>query len=821
MLKTLIKVLLNIVYEEEKSEMKKILTVFTVVLLLFNIVLMPTYGIGKDNRQITKKEQVIKFIDKNLESIIRKKINKPNGDIITSDVENIKELYADKKHIWSLQGIQYLTDLEVFSLQENNIKDIIPLAKLTKLKYLNLWKNDIVDITPLMGLLRLEKLDLDSNKIENVEALSNLKKLKALRIGSNRIKDITPLADLTNLEYLSLWSNKVEDISSLKNLTKLTQLRLAYNEIEDISSLKNLKRLREINLYNNKVRDIQALEGLFNLKKLYLMSNEIHDIGPLERLSMLEILRLDNNNISNISLLKDLINLEMVTLSKNNISNIYPLKKMEKLEYIDLRSNVIEDITVIGNLQSIKTLLLDHNHISNANPLSQANNLTTLSLQGNKIEDISPLSNLTNMYYLDLSHNQITDIQGVQSLKKLKWLYLDNNMIEDVSYLAGNMNLQKLSLSNNRIENILALSELKKLQYLDLSNNNIYDITSLFKRQNLKKVKTYNNPFEDSMDYRRLKKKGITVKGKVTDIFNDEYKGTDTYINMINIGQGSDVVLFDVTDKYGNFKMEKVLPGRYKIIFAKKGYKPLTIYKDIYSNESDINVKIEEQSEEKWIIKETEKIIYHYKKGIEISNREIDIQQNRLETIEDFFGVKLNEKINFYICSYPYEVYERAYDIQNYFALGTYKSDTSSIYTVGKTLDFHEITHAVEYKFNPNYNISLGEGLAVFFGDGDIGFPITLNRPVNDLARELIITNKMEDIKILLKSFDGENDYISMGSFVTFLLKRYSGDQFKKLFKELPQNPKDSDIERIFTNIYNKSISELESEWISYLKGDL
>jgi hypothetical protein len=48
-----------------------------------------------------------------------------------------------------------------------------------------------------------------------------------------------------------------------------------------------------------------------------------------------------------------------------------------------------------------------------------------------------------------------------------------------------------------------------------------------------------------------------------------------------------------------------------------------------------------------------------------------------------------------------------------------------------------------------------------------------------------------------------------VGSIVTFLLKQYPKDQFKKLFKELPQNPKNIDMEVVFTNIYNKCVSDI------------
>ncbi|SHK28596.1 leucine-rich repeat domain-containing protein [Paramaledivibacter caminithermalis] len=813
--------------------MKKIVLISLAIIIIFSMLIQ---GYCEDIVVINShmEKEIIKFDDSNLEAVIRAIINKPKGDILYKEVKDIRKIHASDKDIISLGGLEHFTSLEELLLSKNNITDIKPLSKLHRLKYLNLWKNDIRDITPIKNLTNLEQLDLDSNKISDIEALKELKNLKALRIGSNRLTDISPLASLTNLEYLCLWANKIKDIEPVSKLRELTQLRLAYNEIYDINPLTNLKNLENINLINNRVRDISSLANLTNLKELYLNNNEIVDIEPLKELKNIEKLRLDNNSISNLQGIIALSNLKLLTLSNNDISDIPLLDKMDKIEYLDLRSNKIKDIDGLKDVKSLQKLFLDKNQIYNINILNNKKKLTALSLSDNNIWHIGALTPLTNLEYLNLSNNNIRTLEPLTTMSNLTSLYIDDNYISDITPLEQNINLKSLSLENNAIKQIKTIANLINLEDLNLSGNQIYDISDLKNNISLKILNLCNNRITDFSPLNSLKnleviktidylssKDVFKVEGKVTDIYNDELNGADVNVIMINLNQKNNRLFMDETNKFGEFEIQGVFSGEYKIVFTKKGYKPLISYKNIDSNSNKIKVKLELDSETKWLRKETERTVYNYKEGMEISHVEIRLQEKRLMEIEKFFGVDVKEKLNFYICTYPEEIYELAYNTNDYYALGTYKANTNSVYTIGKAFDFHETCHAVEHNFNPNYNMSLGEGLSIYFGSYEIGSPIVLNRPVDDLARELMIKDELKDISTLLRSFSGKNDYIANGSLVTFLLKRYSVEQFKELFKLLPNKPTEDKIKSIFMEIYKKSVIEMQSEWISYLKGEI
>ncbi|MGV8983608.1 YARHG domain-containing protein [Clostridium sp.] len=135
--------------------------------------------------QITE-STVITFPDKNLEKIIREKIESPTGDILKDDVSKITDLpNAGYKHIKNLSGIENLTNLTSLNLSDNQISNIKPLEGLTNLTSLDLAVNEISNIEPLKGLINLTKLDLDTNRIKDYSPVfAYYKNLKRTDIAS-------------------------------------------------------------------------------------------------------------------------------------------------------------------------------------------------------------------------------------------------------------------------------------------------------------------------------------------------------------------------------------------------------------------------------------------------------------------------------------------------------------------------------------------------------------------------------------------------------------------------------------------------------------
>ncbi len=134
----------------------------------------------------------ITFPDSNLEATIREAIGKPEGPILSSDLEALSSLDAAGRDITDLTGLEYCTNLAELSLEMNQISDISPLSSLTNLTELYLGVNQISDISPLSSLTNLTEVYL----------------------GANQITDILPLTLLTNLSELNLQDNPLSNISA-------------------------------------------------------------------------------------------------------------------------------------------------------------------------------------------------------------------------------------------------------------------------------------------------------------------------------------------------------------------------------------------------------------------------------------------------------------------------------------------------------------------------------------------------------------------------------------------------------------------------------
>ena len=224
---------------------------------------------------------VITFPDTGLESAIRSELNKPVGDIYRTELIPITELVADSMGIADLTGLENCVNLQVLSLENNQIIDLGPITGLSTLNDLNLAKNQIVAIDALAGLVGLWRLSLRDNQIDSITSLSGLTNLQYLFCSDNPLADIGPLVGLTKMTYLELMNNEISDISPLAGMTDLEYLFLWHKDISDVTPLSGLTKLKCLYVELNQLSDIGPLSGLIDLQELYLRYNSISDISPL------------------------------------------------------------------------------------------------------------------------------------------------------------------------------------------------------------------------------------------------------------------------------------------------------------------------------------------------------------------------------------------------------------------------------------------------------------------------------------------------------------------------------------------------------------
>ena len=416
-------------------------------------------GVTVELQTITAQQNGVNIPDPNLRTAIEQALGKARGATVTpKEMSTLDALYAPKKNIRSLTGLEHATNLTELGLDDNSISNTLPIARLTNLTALNLAINSISDISPLAGLTNLTVLRLDNNSISDVSPLAGLTQLRELYLQNNSISDLWPLVTnrgLSSGDKLNLKGNPLSDISFDSYIPLLQSravtverdlpglvghipdpnLRHAIRKAlrkarDDPLRLEDMPQLTELEVTRKTVTNLTGLELATNLTRLVLRSNGIPDISPLAGLTQLIYLHLGSNRISNISSLAGLTQLRQLYLEKNSFSDISPLAGLTNLTILELGYNKIWDIS----------------------PLARLTNLTILELGYNKIRDISPLARLANLKELGLRNNFISNILPLERLTKLTELYLQSNSISDLSPLVANTGLSsgdKLNVRGN------------------------------------------------------------------------------------------------------------------------------------------------------------------------------------------------------------------------------------------------------------------------------------------------------------------------------------------------------------------------------------
>jgi Leucine-rich repeat (LRR) protein len=407
----------------------------------------------------TSSSTVIKFKDRNLETSIRNIIEKPTGDILYSDVKNIKTLeLATVLGISNLSGMEYFTNLIYLDLGKNNdandISDLSPLKGLKNLQQLYLNFNKISDLSPLSGLTNLRTLEAGGNKIVNIAPLKTLTNLKALYLGiayndgGNAIQDLSPISGLVNLTELGLYGNNVvKNIEVISGMTRMLRLNVRGVPVSNLNFVKGMTNLQMLDVggSKNRVTSLEPIRQLTNLKELGLDGNRISNLKPIEGLTNLKTLCFAGNMVTSLESLKMFPNLTTLKVGTgcaggNPITNYSMIGSLKNLEHLEVACSELKNIDFVRGLTKLKYLDAQYNELTNVNALSGLTNLEDLTLNKNKISDISGISNKTKLTYLMLNDNNISDIEALRNSTKLNVLHLGNNNISDFSPVEGYYN---------------------------------------------------------------------------------------------------------------------------------------------------------------------------------------------------------------------------------------------------------------------------------------------------------------------------------------------------------------------------------------------
>ncbi|TWU51321.1 leucine-rich repeat domain-containing protein [Rubripirellula reticaptiva] len=202
------------------------------------------------------------FKDKNLEAAVRAEVyakRNSSDPIVASDVANISRVVGKGKEIADLSGLEHCKALMLIDFENNQIKDLTPIAELKRLQSVTLAGNKIRDIKPLQGLVAMQLLDLSKNQIDDLAPIKEMSNLRTLYVANNQLKSIESLSSLTKVWSLDLSQNQISNLSPIRKFGWLTTLDITGNEVESLESLTELHELDILMMSRNKVKDLSPL----------------------------------------------------------------------------------------------------------------------------------------------------------------------------------------------------------------------------------------------------------------------------------------------------------------------------------------------------------------------------------------------------------------------------------------------------------------------------------------------------------------------------------------------------------------------------------
>jgi hypothetical protein len=223
----------------------------------------------------------VHIADSVLERMVREQIQKPTGDLLTSDVDTIWQLVVQNSGITTLEGLQHFSSLIVANFASNEISDLSPLSGLPHLAGVYLSDNAVADVSPLTGMVTMRQIHLADNPITEIGPLATLDSLQQVVLTGTQVTDFSPLYDLPLLTDVNFSGMHLADIGFMSHLVRLRICVLSFNSITSTQPLRNLSMIESLNLMQNLVGDLEPLTPLVNLRELRLTNNQITDLAAL------------------------------------------------------------------------------------------------------------------------------------------------------------------------------------------------------------------------------------------------------------------------------------------------------------------------------------------------------------------------------------------------------------------------------------------------------------------------------------------------------------------------------------------------------------
>lgn len=424
--------------------------------------------------------QYTKIPDINFEkALIEKRIDSgaPDGEVLTSKIASLTDLFISAKSIISLSGIEDFTSLINLECDHNNLSEI-DVSKNTALNYLSVGDNFLTNLDVTKNTV-LNDLYFFDNQISSIDVSKNTA-LNMLNFTGNSITNLD-ISNNTGLKYLYCNSNKLRVLDISKN-TLLATLFCGNNELTNLD-ISNNPFLGNIFCNNNQLTNLDVSKNL-QLERLECDNNKLTNLdiskNPLIGLNCgfnlltnldiskhtaLNYLRCTSNQLRSLNL-KNGNNANFARMD-NNLMNNPDLTciQVDDVDFSNKNWGIAKDDKAYFSISCdspnpTHTLLPDQKFEQKLIDLG----IDTHGLDGKIVN-----SDINAVTSLDLSNSNIADLSGIEGFTSLTYLDCSNNNLFTLD-LSSNINLETLNASSNQLTT-LDLSKNTKLTIVYIVNN--------------------------------------------------------------------------------------------------------------------------------------------------------------------------------------------------------------------------------------------------------------------------------------------------------------------------------------------------------------
>lgn len=363
-----------------------------------------------------------------------------DAEIDSREASAITNIVCSGKSIYSLKGIEKLTNLQTLDCSNNSITEL-DLTANKELTSVKCHVNSLVDLN-IEGLEKLMYLDCNSNSLTEINTFTN-PELSYYNCSSNNIKALD-VSKNTKLDKLYCHSCRLLTTLNIENVSNLTALYLN-------STSENCIAQKTVNISGS------------SLQTLLMGGN-----ARWTNVSVTDNPNLKSLNLDGLATMTNLTCTSNPQLSEMTVNNCYALKELE------CTSNILTTLDLSTN-RAINNLDCSDNRLQSLN-LSNNVALLNLDCSNNNLSSLS-VNNSLSIDQIDCSANALSALE-VTSLSELNDFNCSDNEIKSLD-LSNNVKLAALNCSGNPLTG-LDLSNNKTIETIDCSTTDIisFDLTA-------------------------------------------------------------------------------------------------------------------------------------------------------------------------------------------------------------------------------------------------------------------------------------------------------------------------------------------------------